>query len=156
MNAVDNARHALRRQIDDAQEKLRTLENMPSRDDYEDGSVVRVVVRPRYGGDEPLTYVFLKVVDLEGARRHGIDAHRWYFTGVLAGRGHTTHNQVGHMRFDQLVSWLVSDVELLRWTEMTPKTVGEIVTEMTRGQLFVGERDDVARPDAVTYHDDRS
>lgn len=117
-SAVASAAHSLRRQIEQAEEKLRTLELIPAQDDYVHGSVVRVTVRPRYGNDAPLLYILLKIVVDEERWNRGTARERWYFTGAPAGRSTHVSNR-GYMTFSELVSWLVNDVVVERWEDLT-------------------------------------
>ncbi len=142
-HAVTNAAYSLRRQIEDAEAKLRLLEMIPTRDDFAHGTAVRVVVRPRYGNSDPLTYLLLKIID-ENVTGHG-DKERWYFTGSLSGRGNSGGSK--YCRWDQLVSWLVNDVVLESWEILVPLDL-RAVTSTQRHPISPG--------DEIPYNDDRA
>ncbi len=125
MSGVEQQRSALYAQIRDAQLKLDQLGRIPAADDYAHGTVLKLRVLPRYARDEELVYVFLKV------QAEAAHAAHWYFTGSLFGRNRNHHER--WVAWDTLVYWLMHDVELVSWDELTPKTVGESMVEKVLG-----------------------
>jgi hypothetical protein len=109
-----NQAHSLRRTIEEAEAKLRELEALPRVDDFPHGTVVRVTVAKRHGDDTPIVYALLKVIP-DGSNPNDTD-HKWYYSGAPLDRRARGN---GWMRWDEVVSWLVHDVRIVSWEEMT-------------------------------------
>ena len=109
---IEQQRARLYAQIRDAQAKLEQLQTIPQADTYKHGDAVRVKVMPRYTSVDEYVYVFLKI---QAEPQH--ESH-WYFTGELYGR-RNRHERWA--KWETIVSWLISDVELVSWEDLAPK-----------------------------------
>lgn len=142
-HAVDSAAHLLRRQIADAQEKLDRINMLPRIDAYKHGEMIRLTVRPRYGNDAERTYLLLKIADPNWSQAERSNGPRWYFTGTLSGRGNG--GGTGYRRWDQIISWIVNDVELVEWVELVPKQEWELTDEIE----LLEDEDGAPLPEAI-------
>lgn len=102
MNYREERAAALAESIARQQDLLRSLQNAPMEDIYEDGAVIRFRLR---NTTMTLTYALLKVNE------------HWYYTGRIAGRTH--HGPFSS--WSTLMHWVIGGGhEIVEWTLMAP------------------------------------
>ena len=106
----------LRRVIARAEAQLANLSVIPDRDEYEDGTVLRVVVRYAPADAESYTYLLFKVATGPSS------ADRWYHTGSIHSERSLTRSPGILYGWDQVREWLHSVAEVVSLDVMVPVT----------------------------------